>query len=244
MVVLAACGDALAPEAEVGYAFALPERGGVVYRWPVGATVGVYLAGGEGEREALLATAFEEAAADWEAALEGAVRIRAVERPEEAHVVLRWSDVVPPVETEECEPKVHGRAATTFCWTPGRTSLRPFPPRGVGADGGGGAAGGMSGEAGSEARAGADGEAGADEGTVRMLVTVLAEEATGLARVRQLVAHELGHVLGIGHHSMDPADLMWEGGLRAVQPTVADRATVRRLYETAPDILIQTSVAP
>lgn len=210
-LVAGACGDPFEPEVEVGYGFAYPGEADVVYRWPIGSTVRVHVAGGDSARAELLTDALVAAAADWEAAVgEGRVRIQAVPRVEEADVVLRWSDVEPPVDVSGCPPRVTGRATTTFCWTVDRRGIRAFP---------------------------LDPEAGTEASGVRMLVTVLAEEGRSAARVRQLVAHELGHVLGIGQHSPDPADLMWEGPLRAMRPSSADRATIQRLYETVPDVV-------
>lgn len=223
-----ACDRMLEPGVGAGYDFALPVGEAVVYRWPAGSTIGVYVAGGAGERGELLGDAFGDAARDWEAALSASqVQIRRASSLGEADVVLRWSDVEPPVDTTGCEPRVVGRAATTFCWTPDRRGIRVFPS--------------LDDSLVTTAQEGGPDEparwVGASSGGVRMVITVLAEEARGVERVRQLVAHELGHMLGIGRHSSDPEDLMWEGALQVSRPTVADRATVRRLYETIPDVV-------
>lgn len=213
---MAACDSAAGlaePEGAVGYPFALAMDEPVVYRWPVGSTIHVYVAGGEmPARAEMLADALAAAAAEWTSALGPAgVDIVETRRLEDADVVLRWSDAAPPVDTAACPPEVTGRAATTFCRTADGTALRTFPllppfdP---------------------------------DDGAVRMLVTVLASEAGSLARVRQLVGHELGHVLGIGTHSPDPADLMWGGELSTIHLSEADRETIHRLYETTPDLLL------
>lgn len=204
-----ACSSPLSPE-EAGYDFTLPLESPVVYRWPTGAAVRVHAAPtGDPQRDRLLADAVHDAVADWQAVLgEGQVRLMVTGGVSEADVVVQWSDGEPPVSTAGCEPVLSGSATTTFCRAADGRGLEPFP---------------LPGESGG--------------GTVRMLVTVRASEATGPVRVRQLVAHELGHVLGIGRHSPDPDDLMWDGPLTRHTPSPTDAATVRRLYETAPDLL-------
>lgn len=214
---MAACDSPAAPVDPLAYDFTLDVGAGVVYRWPIGSTIRLYVtSAGDPERDALLAAAVDSAAADWEAGLDfGTIDFVRVDEPAEADVVVRWSDVPPAVRTDRCEPEVEGSAATTFCPTPDHARLEPFPPLDAAPD-----------------RDGGDGDA-----RVRMIVTILAEEAVGTPRVRQLVAHELGHVLGIGGHSPDPDDLMWGGTLSTDRPSPADRATVRRLYRTAPSLV-------
>lgn len=206
-LVAAACSSPAEPGAEPGYDFALPVGDGVVYRWPAGSTVHVYVQGsGDAARDAMLEAAVEGAARAWADALRPAgVTLARVDRLAEAEVLVRWADTPPPVATAHCAPVVHGRAATTFCPTPDYATLERFPILTP------------------------DGAVGSG---VRMIVTLLPEEAVGPRRVRQLVAHEFGHVLGIGQHSPDPENLMWDGPLAPDRPTPADLATLRRLYET------------
>lgn len=212
-LIVGACDSPVAPGVVSGYDFWLDLEGPVVYRWAVGESIDVYIDGGpDASRADLLHEAFTLAAEDWNLVLAPwRVRFVAVDRVVDADVVVRWSDVPAPVDTSECEPRVEGRAATTFCPVAGAGVLEPFP---LGPP--------------------YEGEAS----RVRMVVTILAEEATGEERVRQLVAHELGHVLGIGRHSPSPDDLMWEGALVRIAPSEGDRATVRRLYETPAEIVL------
>ena len=72
-------------------------------------------------------------------------------------------------------------------------------------------------------------------GRVRFLVTV-ASVVNDAEQVRRLVAHELGHVLGMARHSPRPTDLMYGNTLTTAVPSVADRATLQLLYHTRPDI--------
>lgn len=69
---------------------------------------------------------------------------------------------------------------------------------------------------------------------VRMLVSVLDAQS---ANAGELVAHELGHVLGIMRHSDDARDLMYGQELQVSRPSRRDVATVRVLYQMAPQVL-------
>lgn len=72
-------------------------------------------------------------------------------------------------------------------------------------------------------------------GQVKFLVTIAAG-VNDTEQLRRLVAHELGHVLGIAQHSPNSADLMYGNTLTTAFPSVADRATLQLLYHTRPDI--------
>ena len=61
-------------------------------------------------------------------------------------------------------------------------------------------------------------------GHVRMEVAVSASAVAG--RFESVVAHEIGHVLGIGAHSREPADLMYPFPT-AQAPSARDAATLR-----------------
>jgi predicted Zn-dependent protease len=50
---------------------------------------------------------------------------------------------------------------------------------------------------------------------------------------RALVAHELGHVVGIGAHSDDPADLMF-GAPSVLAPSARDARTLRYVLHQPP----------
>lgn len=193
------------------YEFRLQTAPPAVMRWPAGATVHVFVASADGVRATVLQDAFSTGAAVWNArALLGEYRLARTSSLADADVVLRWSDEPAPVQTAHCEPEV-SRAATTFCLTdtaPFR--LRPFPLR--------------------AANAGATGR-------VRMLVTVLGSHSQQPERVQRLVAHELGHVLGIARHSPDARDLMYGGEIPRADPSGRDAATVQVLYHTRAEVL-------
>jgi predicted Zn-dependent protease len=208
VALAAACTSPAEPEEESpAYDFMLPIGAGVVYHWAPGSTVRIYVdPTADPARDRLLEGAVDEAMRAWSEALEGAdIALTRVGALSEAAVLVRWADSPLPVATEGCEPVVLGRAATTFCPTADYATLERFPINGA---------------------------EGPTESAVRMIVTVLPEEAVGERRVRQLVTHEFGHVLGIGGHSPNPGDLMWDGPLGPDRPTASDLATLRRLYST------------
>jgi hypothetical protein len=179
-----------------------------VLRWPVGATIRVFIEGGTGARAMTLLDAFERGAELWnDAALYGEYRLlRTVTRPE-ADVVLTWSDLPPVVDPSNCRVDI-GRAVTTFCLRSDRQGLEVFPL--------------------------VPPDANRGPGSVKMLVTVLGSESTPAAADR-LVTHELGHVLGIAQHSLNPADLMHVTNSVAA-PSRADAATAQILYHTPADL--------
>lgn len=180
-----------------------------VLRWPIGTTVRVYVAAdADAARTAALENGFENGANGWNAAsLYGEVRIERTANLADADAVLLFSSTLPPVETGNCPPG-GGSAATTLCLDPqDPTRLAVFPLR----NGGG--------------------------GKVKFLVTIRSVSPLDVESVRRLVAHELGHVLGIAQHSSRQTDLMFpETNLTRAEPSPADRATLHVLYHSRPDI--------
>lgn len=203
VLALSAACDAPTVPTRVGvYPFKLQtSTGDVVMRWPAGARVRVAVAPG-GTGQPNLVAGVSAAAAGWNAAaLYGEYELVPVSAVEEADVLVASSDGPLPVDAAQCTPSPGGFGVTTFCLTADGEHLQSFPLL----QGGG--------------------------GHVKMIVTVLGSLAADEARARRVVAHELGHVLGIARHSPNPGDLM------AANPTVwvpalADRATVLALYHT------------
>jgi hypothetical protein len=181
-----------------------------VFHWPAGTQVRVFVYATRDDRRDSLAASFERGAAEWNRyALFGEYHLVRASTLEAADVVLRWSDDLAPVDDSVCPP-VYSNGVTTFCIddldaTPLR--LAPFPLR---------------------TSTGGDSD-------VRMLVTILASQATIPGRIDQLVAHELGHVLGIGRHSPVESDLMFANPTRATLSR-RDVATIQVLYHTAADV--------
>jgi hypothetical protein len=189
------------------YAFDLPSQPPIVMRWPAGRTIRVFaVAGRDDPATQRLQAALDAGAAAWNThAVFAEYRLERTHDVSLADVVLAWSDVILPVDTDACRPSLT-QAVTTFCIDGLGTDsarVRPYPLR--------------------------DGS----PSQVRMIVLVLATEVDAVDR---LVAHELGHVLGIGRHSDDTRDLMWRTDPQVARPSRRDAATMQVLYHTTPDI--------
>ena len=212
VAMTAACESATVPARAEGdlYDFRLvvSQADSLVLRWPVGSTIRVFVnRGTDMDRFNSLRSAFTHGAEVWQsAALYGEYRITEVSSADHADAILAWSGDVLPVVTSDCAPG-GSRAYTTFCLDDSGSHLRPFPL------------------------------ANTDRlGTVRFLLTIRSTEGGSQPRVDALVAHELGHLLGIAQHSIVVTDLMYEDQINLSVPNARDRATVQVLYHTKPDI--------
>jgi hypothetical protein len=193
------------------YDFELQTNPPAILRWPSGTVVRVFVATGGGDtRDRLLLESFARGAAGWNAlARFGEFHLARTADASNADVVLTWSDV-PVVDAADCPPAVT-RGVTTFCLeglAGDPPRLRTFPLLPP-----------------------------ATSSRVKMLVTLLATEAAVPDRARRIVAHELGHVLGLTQHSPNQLDLMWRTDPSAERPSVRDAATLQVLYHLRPDVL-------
>lgn len=212
-LALAACESATLPErnpADV-YDFRLDANPPLVLRWPSGSTVRVYVASTDATRRPVLRSALQAGLAEWNRhALFGEYRLAETTELSDADVVLRWTDEASPVIMTGCPP-ASVRAVTTFCVASEdlEDGLAIFPL------------------------------SGADEepSRVKMIVTILPSQAAIPGRVQMLVTHELGHVLGIGGHSADARDLMYEQELTTSVLSRRDLATIRLLYQLQPQLM-------
>jgi hypothetical protein len=217
-VLVAACDAPTIPPRTEVYRYAA--EGGLVFRWPAGATVRLFVAG-EGDLPRQLQRWTDAAADMWNASvLYDDFRLTRTGRLHEADVVLRWSQTPLPVSVPDgavCTPP-GGQADTMFCFEAPRPEASPDAP---------------------PARLVTlpirDAAPGA-EGRVRAVITVLTWESADTLHARRLVAHEVGHAVGIWNHSPAAADLMFGGILSADALTRADRATVQILYRTPPNV--------
>jgi hypothetical protein len=181
-----------------------------IFHWASGSDVRVFIYATTPEREDSMAASFERGAAMWNAyALFGEYRLVRTQSIADADVVVRWSDNLAPVDDSQCPP-TFSNGVTTFCIddidaTPLRLATFPSLPGAPGAQ------------------------------HVKMLVTILASQATIPGRIDRLLAHELGHVLGIGQHSPNNHDLMYGDPVVDVLSR-RDIATVQVLYHTAADV--------
>lgn len=206
---LAACdAPTVAPRTDL-YDVTSSTFDGVIVRWPVSSTIRVHVVD-EVAGGGLLSSAAARGATAWNGAvLFGEYRLVLVEQPGDADVVLAWSDVPLPVDTSECPPDLGRGGVTRFCPDQAGNGLLPYPLL-PGVDPG--------------------------SGTVRMVVLISAEQRQNATRVRRIVAHELGHVLGILEHSAEASDLMF-GDPQTASPARRDRAAVQVLYHTPADIV-------
>lgn len=205
-----ACEAPTVPPAALSdvYPYNLDTNPPSILRWPSGSRIRVHLEGGSAQRTAVMEAAFAAGAARWNRAVRfGEYELVRAASVREADVLLRWADDVSPIDLTGCLP-AGSRAVTTFC-------LHPDDPRRL------------------YAYPNLDGT----PGSVRMVVSVLGAEASFPERAEQLITHELGHVLGIGQHSPNSADLMHGGSPTRSTLSPRDAATVRVLYHTEPHIV-------
>ena len=182
----------------------------LVLRWPTGTTVRVYVEPHpDAAHTAALEAALDNGIEVWNAAaLYREVQLEQTTDLSQADAVLVYSTVQQPVDVSNCQPG-GGQAYTTFCLDAADQSrLAVFPLR----NGGG--------------------------GQVKFLVTVRSQATLDAQNVKLLVAHELGHVLGIARHSPRQADLMYPTPLPTIspKPSPGDRATLQVLYHTRADV--------
>jgi hypothetical protein len=209
IALLSACDSATVPERSLNevYEYRLSTPAPRVLRWPVGTTVRVWVAAdADPARTSLLENAFAQAADAWNSA----ALYGEVELQKTDDIVnadaVLLFSSTPPPVDLSNCPRQGALAITTFCLDMQDQNRLAVLPL---LSGGG--------------------------GRVRFLVTVAAV-VNDAEQVRRLVAHELGHVLGIARHSPRPTDLMYGNTLTTAVPSVADRATLQLLYHTRPDI--------
>jgi hypothetical protein len=211
-LLAAGCDSATVPERDrnEAYDFRLyMDQDSPVLRWPNASRIRVFLNPNTvEERNAELLAAFRHASAVWEnASLFVDYRFAQASSPQLADVIITWSGSPLPVETAQCLPTGGGDAFTWFCVNEQRTRLVPFPLSSNHAS-----------------------------GSVRIVVAIRDVIGGNPQRVRSLIAHELGHVLGLVQHSTSADDLMFEDPLVRDQPNTRDRVTVQILYQTRADI--------
>jgi len=210
LCVAAACDSPTVPERFLRdvYDFRLITPAPQVLRWPTGTKVRVFtVTDPNATIDQYLQDAMPHGVAVWNTA----ALYGEVELEEVDDVATADVVVMYSLSTSPVDlsgcPPGGGNAFTTFCLTPDNEHLRVFPLNG----------GGTS--------------------SVKFVVTVRTSSATDATTVRRLVAHELGHVLGIAQHSPKQTDLMWGGvALQRDDASPADRSTLQVLYHTRADI--------
>jgi hypothetical protein len=196
----------------VGLSYHDPATGDLrlfLYHWPLGTAVRVYADPSAQPAGWDLAKAVLDGGRGWEPEMyyrEASLRL--VSSPADADVIVHF-DAAPPLLNvpASCDvPFIQAAAVTLLCANERFDGLATLPL----------ASGGP--------------------GHVKMDVTVVATRITDVAQLRRVVAHEMGHVFGIGGHSGNPADLMYPAP-EVDSPSAADGRSLRYALH-APDAVV------
>ncbi|HET7457426.1 MAG TPA: matrixin family metalloprotease [Gemmatimonadaceae bacterium] len=196
----------------VGLSYHDPATGDLrvfLYHWPLGSVVRVYADPAAQPAGWDLAAAVVDGGRRWEPEMyyrEASLRL--VSSPADADVIVHF-DAAPPLLDipAGCDvPFIQAAAVTLLCANERFDGLATLPLANGGA------------------------------GHVKMDVTVVATRVADAAQLRRVVAHEIGHVLGIGGHSGNPADLMYPAP-EVDSPSEADGRSLRYALH-APDAVV------
>lgn len=203
-VALLACDAPTVPPEAPAYDPVSPALGRS-YRWPLGRTIGVYVDPTAAPDRSDLADATRRASEQWAQAIHyGEFTLRLVSSPAEADVIVHHADAPLLVSTGGCSYPGGGAGGVTFfCPALAGDSVETLPLL-VGGP-----------------------------GRVKVDVRVDRGRVDSEHAFRALVAHELGHVVGIGAHSDDPADLMF-GAPGVLAPSARDARTLRYVLHQPP----------
>lgn len=171
---------------------------GRIYRWSLGATVAIHVdSTGQGEAALDLRAAVERGLAGWRGSWRyDELRPRLVATAAEADVVVQLRGAPPIVSLDGCATSIAIASGRTILCAAGDTA-RTLPLR----------AGGVA-------------------GRVKVAIEVDGDAVASPGVLDAVVAHELGHALGIGGHSADAADVMFAVPT-SVRPTARDAVTLR-----------------
>ncbi len=202
----AACTDAAAPSVDPPAYDPTQLSGGLVYRWPTGTTIAVYVdptAVGAGVD---LAGAAATGMAAWKAALGGSqFAFRTATTPSDADVIVHVSTAPRLIALAACAapPDIAG-GVTFFC--PARDSALTLPLL-----------------------------SGPNAGRVKVDIAINPAATNATNTLAALVTHELGHAVGIGGHSANALDVMFAQPAVAT-PSQRDITTLRWVVRQAIEI--------
>lgn len=191
-------------------AFAFDASGalrGYLYHWTSGRTIRVYVDPTAEPAGSDLRSAVQAGAALWSRTVRnGELSVAFATSPAQADVVVHYGEAPRLVGPADCAPPASGGPGSTFiCPDFDRATLAVLPLL----SGGG--------------------------GSVKMDVAVYRGALADDAQFRRVVAHELGHVFGIGAHSPSASDLMF-GSPTVAAPSADDGRTLRYVLQHDADL--------
>jgi hypothetical protein len=179
-------------------ALAMGGRDSIIYHWPAGHVLSLYVDPTNEPAGSDLAGAVATGMRQWEdATYYRDVRFRIASDPADADVIVHHATAPFLVDFGNCTYPIPQPGTTFFCPAESGPFMQTFP---LLAGGG---------------------------GRVKMDLRVNRAAVPSEERFQALVTHELGHVLGLGGHSGDPDDLLWSGLITATRPTERDMAALR-----------------
>jgi hypothetical protein len=212
---LFACDAPTYPAEEFAYDPTLL-TGGTVYRWHPGRTILVYADPTNGPAGFDIAEATRAAASRWNGVTRFAdYRLVVTDRSGDADVIVRFRSSPLLVDLRGCEPAGGGAGRTAFC-----TDANPAPVLPFLATGGG--------------------HVKVDvyvDPTTRTAEQLAPFGLTPQTYFQALVTHEMGHVVGIGGHSDEVADVM-NTFPRVTAPSERDARTLRWVWRQPVDLLL------
>ncbi len=182
--------------------------GGMLYHWPLGTSLAIYVVPATGPGAAALDEAVRTAAEGWSRALGyRELRLRIVQVRDAADIVIHDATAPIPVDTAGCGRPGWTEAAGRTLFCPAGDTARTL--------------GFITGPA----------------GQVKVAVTIDVAATANTSELQSVVAHELGHAIGIGGHSDDADDVMFAVP-RAVAPSLRDERTLRYVLHRPPDLTL------